>query len=188
MKNILLVVLIIFFISCKDKDADLTNIFSKEDIQSSIVYFDFDIVNGSNLKVEFISSKKINIISKEYKNKFLLLDFWATWCPSCVNEMPILKDIAKKYKKSLNFVGINIEVDKSHNDITNFVKSNNINYFISSNDKDLGSDLMNILTNVRVLPYKILFDKNGNYVKHYYGAVPRELIETDIDNLIKSTK
>ncbi len=54
-----------------------------------------------------MSGKKVSLSS--LKNKVICLQFWATWCPYCIREMPRFKELHAKYsKKGLKIIGINI--------------------------------------------------------------------------------
>jgi thiol-disulfide isomerase/thioredoxin len=58
-----------------------------------------------------------------YKGKILLLDFWATWCPPCVHEVPNVVETYKKYHgKGFDVIGISLDQEKSK--LTSFIGDN----------------------------------------------------------------
>lgn len=62
---------------------------------------------------------KQKVSNKTLKGKFYLLDFWATWCPPCVNEMEHLHRAYQRFKDK-NFELISLSLDQSEDDITKF--------------------------------------------------------------------
>ena len=61
------------------------------------------------------SGKQVSLA--DFSGKPLVVNFWATWCKPCENEMPLLNDIAQKSPNGLQVIGINVEED------VNIVKS-----------------------------------------------------------------
>ncbi|MDH7448185.1 TlpA family protein disulfide reductase [Aquimarina sp. 2201CG14-23] len=57
---------------------------------------------------------------ESFKGKLLVIDFWATWCAPCLQEAPLFKDIAEKYK-SANAEFISISIDEDFSDWKNYV-------------------------------------------------------------------
>ncbi len=50
----------------------------------------------------------------QYKGQVVMINFWASWCGPCRQEMPLLDDIYKKYKKlGFTLLGVNVEPDSS---------------------------------------------------------------------------
>ena len=64
-------------------------------------------------KVKDLSGKEWTL--KDFKGKYLVLDFWATWCPDCRKDMPAMKALYEqslKSKKKIAFVGVSADTDK----------------------------------------------------------------------------
>lgn len=92
----------------------------------------------------------------------VLLTFWASWCPSCVEEIPTLKEWQKKYgPKGLKVLGVNVQ--ESPEEVGKFLRSHKINYPVLL-DKE--GDVSNRYGLVG-LPVSILMAKGGEVV--YYG-------------------
>ncbi|MCS7228086.1 MAG: TlpA family protein disulfide reductase [Endomicrobia bacterium] len=88
-------------------------------------YIDFDLptISTSNIK-----------LSKIVGNKLILINFWTTWCPYCLNEIPKLNTLYEKYKeKGLEIIGINIKEPEKI--VKKFVEEHKIKYNIAL-DKD----------------------------------------------------
>ena len=63
----------------------------------------------------------------DLKGKVLVIDFWATWCPPCVEEVPHMKEVHEKYQaKGVEFVGISLDTSKEK--LEAFIKTNGLNW------------------------------------------------------------
>ncbi len=132
-------------------------------------------------KVTFVK-KGDNVKLKDNDNKVILLDFFATWCPPCKAEIPHLNNLQKRYKKELKVISILLEDGKPDIEIKNFIKFNHINYTITNGGSNF--TFSNMLGGISKIPFMILYDKNGEKVTSYLGAVPEEMIESDIKKAV----
>ena len=118
----------------------------------------------------------------QYKGKIIVLNFWATWCPPCREEMPVLSQLYKDYKnKNVVVLGIAIDEQKL---VKEFMQSTPVSYpLIASEDEGmtLGIGLGN---NKGVLPYTIIIDPKGNVVKTYFGRINQSLLETALGKFL----
>ena len=118
---------------------------------------------------------------QDYKGKVLLINFWATWCPPCKDEIPSLNQLHKKYSGK-DFAVIGISTDDKKKAIVKFIKKHKVD-FIIPHDKD-----GKIMREYKVfsLPTSFLIDKQGNIVEKFLG--PHDWVEKDflkkIDNLM----
>jgi thiol-disulfide isomerase/thioredoxin len=117
------------------------------------------------------------------KDKIVLFDVFATWCPPCRAEAMHLGNLQKKYGDKLIVMGITIEDDVSNDELERFKKTYGGKYLIS-NKAENQSLARSIASTIGVgqqfpIPLMILY-KNGQYVTHYVGATPEEMIDSDI--------
>jgi peroxiredoxin/outer membrane lipoprotein-sorting protein len=112
----------------------------------------------------------------DLKGKVLLLDFWATWCPPCREELPIIEKLHKEFSgKGLVVLGIN---DENKATVQQFVKQQKLTF---TNLLDSGGAVARAYK-VTAIPRVILIDKDGKIVKDITGYSPenekilRELI------------
>lgn len=110
-----------------------------------------------------------------YKGKWVLVNFWATWCPPCLEEIPDL--ITLHDNKQNNLVVIGIATDYSNSkQVTDFADSMMVSYPIV-----LGtSKVINQIGPVQGLPTTYLFNPDGKMVAQQSGAITRESVETYI--------
>ncbi len=142
--------------------------------------------NVINLKAPDIKistlNRNINLIEK-YKNKVIIVDFWASWCKPCIESFPTMNNIIKKYKNdsSIVFLFINSFQNKDFSKMStiNLIKQYD---FISFFDE--GNKISN-LYNVTELPVKFIINKNG-YIKYiktgYHGS---QELENELELIIK---
>jgi len=118
----------------------------------------------------------------DFKGKPLVLNFWATWCPPCLKEIPDLVEIHSRYAaRGVALVGVAVEEAAR---VPEFVKTHNINYPIVTG-RDKGIWLLQTLGNKAAgLPYTVVLDRSGNIVFTKRGAVTRERIEQVLDPLL----
>jgi thiol-disulfide isomerase/thioredoxin len=121
-----------------------------------------------------------NVVSTaQWRGKVVLLNFWATWCPPCREEIPILVELAKKYKDTLQIVGISVD-DGSPNDVRDFAKAFHINYPVVMWSHELVSEY----GGVPALPTTFLINKDGRVVQKHEGLYPPEVYETEVRSLM----
>lgn len=118
----------------------------------------------------------------QYQGKTILTYFWATWCKSCVAEVPMLKALQEKYKDK-NVVLVGIAVDNTDK-VKQFVKDNQITYPILIGGDDalaLSKDLGNLVTG---LPFMVMIDKQGKFAAKFLGELNQEKLESKLKTII----
>jgi len=111
----------------------------------------------------------------QWRGEILVVNFWATWCPPCREEMPELSKLHEHYQgKGVVVLGIAAEdVAK----ISEFIKETQVSYPLLAGDMEamnLGNALGN---NKGVLPYTVILDRNGNVAKTFFGQVNHGMLE-----------
>ncbi len=124
----------------------------------------------------------VNQNLSQYKGKIIVLNFWATWCPPCREEMPGLSELHKEYLNK-NVVVLGVAVDELAL-VKEFAQTSPVSYplFAAENDgMSLGNNLGN---NKGVLPYTVIINTDGNVVKTYFGRINKSLLETTLSTLL----
>lgn len=115
----------------------------------------------------------------DFKGKVIILDFWATWCPPCREEIPHFIDIYDRYKdRGLEVIGIALDEDKEK--VKSFVKDKGINYPVL-----LGNgQVTDLYGGIDGIPTTFVLDRDGNIRKKYIGYREREVFESDVQELL----
>mgnify|MGYP001199534763 FL=1 len=88
------------------------------------------------IKFETLEGKQVNITKLLKTKKIILINFWATWCPPCIKEIPDLLELEEKHKKEVKLVFISVDSNPKKA-IPKFLKKNNLEGFKSFIDKNL---------------------------------------------------
>jgi cytochrome c biogenesis protein CcmG/thiol:disulfide interchange protein DsbE len=110
----------------------------------------------------------------DYRGKAVLLNFWATYCVPCKEEIPWLIDFQKQYG-SKGLVVLGIAMDPAVDPVKNFTTKFEMNYPIL-----LGSQALADRYYVKALPVSVFIDRNGRITDQVPGAASRSFIENEI--------
>jgi cytochrome c biogenesis protein CcmG/thiol:disulfide interchange protein DsbE len=127
----------------------------------------------SELKLLTLDGKEVKL--SDYKGKVVLVNFWASWCPPCKEEMPIFEKVYHKYNDK-NFVILAVNMDTSEGALKEFLEKNRYSFPIVRIKGEAG-------LNIPGLPTSYLVDKDGSVKKIRLG-VYREL-EEDLSKLLQ---
>jgi len=119
------------------------------------------------------AGKKVNL--KQYRGKIVLLDFWATWCHGCKEEIPWFADFERKYSaKGLRVIGVSLDGD-GWKVVRPFLAGADIPYRIV-----LGDDAVAKQYGIENMPDTFLIDRRGKIAASYTGMVDRANVEDNI--------
>ena len=121
-------------------------------------------------KIEPFSLIDMNDKKKTISNsdgKLLLLNFWATWCPPCIKEIPELMKLEKKYKDSIEVLFISVDSNPKKV-IPKFLKKNGfkkLKIFVD-NELEITKKLK-----VKIMPTTLVIDKNMQELSRVEGYI-----------------
>jgi peroxiredoxin len=102
----------------------------------------------------------------QFKGQVLVLNFWATWCPPCIEEMPSLVQMQQRMQsKAVTVLAVSIDVDESN--YRRFLKDHNVN-LLTVRDPDQKT---NSLYGTFKFPETYIIDRNGVVRRKFIGAV-----------------
>ena len=116
----------------------------------------------------------------DFKGKVVVLDFWATWCPPCVKEIPHFIELYEQYKDK-GFVMVGISVDREGVSVVkSFAGKHRINYPILMTDGQVDK----AYGGITAIPTTFVIDRAGNIRQKYVGYRDKAVFEADIKALL----
>ena len=117
----------------------------------------------------------------DFRGKGVILDFWATYCPPCIEEIPHLKELRKKYgEDKLVVVGLHVGDEADRPKIPEFVRRLAIDYPLGYPDDSLTEM---IFGSQSAIPQTAVFDADGRLVEKIVGFDPK--IKNDLDAAVE---
>ena len=116
------------------------------------------------------------VASETYRGQAVLITFFATWCPSCLQEIPTLKQLQAQCGKQ-GFAVVALSVDEGGAAaVARLVEQAGITYPVLMADRGTTRDFGNVVA----VPTSFLINRSGHVVRKYPGPMPRTLLERDI--------
>ncbi len=108
-----------------------------------------------------------------YKGQWVLVNFWATWCPPCLEEIPEFAALyAARNSRDLMVIGVAVDFDDKKQ-VFQFAEKQGMNYPLVLGDENSVARF----GRVNVLPTTFLFDPKGKKVLHRVGPLTRAELE-----------
>jgi thiol-disulfide isomerase/thioredoxin len=155
----------------------------------TIRYFYMNAVDNKNNAISTAPFFASNLVDQngqsqnlsQYHGKIVIVNFWATWCPPCREEMPELSDLHQAYQKE-NVVVLGVALDEVEL-VKEFLQTAPVSYpiLIADYSMELDSKLGN---DKGVLPYTVIINKDGDIVQTHLGRVSQSMLDPVIKPLL----
>lgn len=136
-------------------------------------------LSASDFALNTIDNRTIRL--SDYKEKSaVVLNFWASWCPPCEDEMPHFSKLEKEYEQ-VTFLMINLtSQEKSKATVEKFLKDNNYSFTNVLLDEfgELSSKY-----EIYSIPVTIFIDKQGNIINKRIGKLDEQTLRIEIENM-----
>jgi thiol-disulfide isomerase/thioredoxin len=133
-----------------------------------------------NLNMTAIGGEKIT--SQQLLGKLTLINFWATDCPGCINEMPGLIETYKQYHaQGLEIIAVAMYYDPPSR-VVSYSKNNKLPFPVVL---DSNKEIMNKFNDIKLTPTSIVLDKNGYVINTIVGEINFKDFNKEIAKLLK---
>ena len=118
----------------------------------------------------------------EWDGKIIALNFWATWCPPCLKEIPEFVLLQTKYQAAgLQFIGVALQ---KPDEVRQFVAEHGMNYPVLTGELEVIKLAEAYGNDIGALPYTVIIDRNGQVAHVKPGVLPTEEAENIINRLL----
>jgi len=122
-----------------------------------------------------------NLRLSSYRGKVVLLDFWATWCDPCREEIPHFVDLQQRYDdRGLQIIGVSM--DDSPDPVRPFYQKLHMNYPVVMGTAQTGAMYGGVLG----LPIAFLITRDGRIYAKHIGATSADVFEKEIQSLLQN--
>ena len=117
------------------------------------------------VRLQDLNGADVNI--SDFRGKIVFLNFWATWCPTCVVEMPSMEKLHQKLKDK-EFAMVSVSIKDTAAEVKHFYKQNKLTFtaLLDSSGKTVPG------FSIRAIPTTLILDKTGRIIGRVMG--PRE--------------
>ncbi|MCB0382047.1 MAG: TlpA family protein disulfide reductase [Psychroserpens sp.] len=138
------------------------------------------VISNYNWRLKDVSETDFDFNST--KGKVIVINFWATWCPPCIAEMPSLEDLYQKYKTNDNVVFLFVS-NEDVSVIKNFMSKKEYTFKVYQSLTEYPTEF-----NVSSIPRTFVISKKGDIVIDKSGAADwnSERVTNTIDELLKT--
>jgi thiol-disulfide isomerase/thioredoxin len=118
---------------------------------------------------------------KDLQGKVVVLDFWATYCPPCIEEIPHLNSLQAKYgAENLQIIGLHVGGEEDRPRIPAFLEKVKTDYSLATPEEALVGF---VFSETDIIPQTLILDRDGKLAKRYVGF--NENIKKDLDRVIE---
>jgi thiol-disulfide isomerase/thioredoxin len=143
------------------------------------------IESASNVQITKLDGGAFKL--SDFRGKVLVVDFWATYCPPCVRQVPRLAELSKKYRdKGLEVVGLTSDDKADQEKVVEFLKKSGADYIVGYDNQWLSSAFLKGTeddTGQPPIPQLFVISREGRIVDHFIGENPRRGIE-DVEQVV----
>lgn len=138
-------------------------------------------IDKDYLDVNLINNRGEVVTLADFKGKVVFINFWATWCPPCIAEMPSIQILHDKFKDDSDVVILTVEIESKKEKAKQFMKRKKLTlpvYYPNSN--------LPIVLFDGTLPTTVILDKEGNIAHKTLGMA--DYSGNDIVDFLKEIK
>lgn len=122
----------------------------------------------------------------DFEGKPTILNFWATWCTPCKNEMPAIEAAYQQYGDKINFVIVNL-TDGENDTVVSaaaYIQAQGYTFPVYFDTKLAGANAYGVSS----IPLTLFIDANGDLVTYYTGSMSEKILQSGINMLLPVTE
>ena len=134
-------------------------------------------------QIDMLTISGETISTKDLKGSVYLVNFWATDCPGCIEEMPGLIDTFNKYKnRNFTVIAVSMFYDPPSR-VLSYTEKNKLPFPVTL---DLDKNIMNSFDDIKLTPTSVLINKKGQVVNTIIGVLDFKDLHEKIDLMLKN--
>ena len=138
-------------------------------------------VAEANYKFDMVDADGKAVSMDDLKGKVVFMNFWATWCPPCIAEMPTIQVLYDKFKDDKDVVILTVEVEGKREKVAKFMARKKLSIPVVYPNSDIPKDFFN-----GSLPTTVILDKEGNIAHTTVGMA--DYSGKDVEDFINELK
>ena len=118
----------------------------------------------------------------EWQGKLIVINFWATWCAPCREEIPVFIELQQKFQsQGLQFVGIALQQAE---EVRDFIEEYNVNYPSLIGGDEVIKIASQLGNNIGAMPYTVMINTEGKIAFTHRGPLTKQEADAAIKNFL----
>jgi len=123
------------------------------------------VASPATADISFTGQDGVTLSLSELKGKVVFINFWATWCPPCIYEMPSINELKQSFKGNDDIVFLMVDVDSEMEKSSAFMRDNNYDLPVYVPASAIPSDYLG-----GAIPTTVILDKSGDIIARVEGG------------------
>ena len=131
---------------------------------------------------QFVDQDGVHRRMAQWDGNLVVINFWATWCPPCLEEVPVLIELQSRYRpRGVRFVGLALDDIET---VRAYAREISLNYPTAAGDAPLLELMRSFGSTTQALPFTALVSPGGKVVERYTGLLNRDVLARRLEELL----